>query len=82
MGRGGIAAVVLVAGLLLMPAAWAQVQPQGPQSVAALAEKLSPAVVNIGTTRRVPGGGGAQFPEFPDGSPLAELFEQLNPNAG
>lgn len=55
---------------------------QGPESVATLAAQLSPAVVNIGTSRRVPGGGGTPFPEFPEGSPLSELFNDLNPNEG
>ena len=60
----------------------AQAQPRGPESVSALAAELSPAVVNIGTSRRVPSGGGTPFPEFPEGSPLGEMFDQLNPNAG
>ena len=55
---------------------------KGPESVAALAEKLSPAVVNIGTSRRVPSGEGMPFPEFPEGSPLEDLFDDLNPNQG
>lgn len=82
MERRWIAALMLLAASLPAPVAWAQAQPQGPQSVSALAEQLSPAVVNIGTSRRVPGAGGTPFPEFPEGSPLAELFEQLNPNVG
>ncbi|MEO6178272.1 MAG: Do family serine endopeptidase [Devosia sp.] len=51
----------------------------GPQSVAKLAAVLSPAVVNIGTSRMI-SGGGQPFPEAPDGSPLNELFDDLNPN--
>ena len=82
MGCRWIAASGLLAALLLTAPAQAQAQPHGPQSVAALAEELSPAVVNIGTARRLVGGGGTPFPEFPPGSPLAELFDQLNPNAG
>lgn len=50
--------------------------------MAALAEQLSPAVVNIGTSRRVPGGGGVPFPDLPDGSPLQEFFDEHNPNYG
>jgi len=60
----------------------ASVYAKGPESVAALAEQLSPAVVNIGTSRRVPGGGGVPFPDLPDGSPLEELFDEHNPNNG
>jgi serine protease Do len=55
---------------------------EGPDSVARLAADLSPAVVNIGTSRRIPGGGGTPFPEFPEGSPLGDLFDDLNPNQG
>lgn len=80
MRLGIVGAVVLVLGL--GSPVLAQVEPQGPQSVAALAAQLSPSVVNIGTSRRVPRGGGTPFPEFPEGSPLAELFDELNPNQG
>jgi serine protease Do len=60
----------------------AQPQPRGPESVAALAAELSPAVVNIGTSRRTVSGEGQPFPDFPDGSPLSDMFDQLNPNMG
>lgn len=82
MRLGIVGTVALVFGVTWGSAVLAQVEPQGPQSVAALAAQLSPAVVNIGTSRRVPSGGGTPFPEFPEGSPLAELFDQLNPNQG
>ena len=51
----------------------------GPASVSELAGRLSPAVVNIGTSRSY-GDLGEAFPELPDGSPLEELFDDLNPN--
>ena len=51
----------------------------GPASVSELAGRLSPAVVNIGTSRSY-GDLGEPFPELPDGSPLEEMFEDLNPN--
>ncbi len=54
----------------------------GPVSVSELAADLSGAVVNIGTSRPVAGGGGDPFPDLPPGSPLRELFEGLNPNLG
>jgi len=57
-------------------------QAKGPESVASLAEVLSPAVVNIGTSRRVAGGNGVPFPEVPEGSPLEEFFDEHNPNNG
>ena len=68
--------------MLAVPAYTLPVWAQGPESVAKLAEQLSPAVVNIGTSRRVPGGGGVPFPDLPDGSPLEELFDEHNPNNG
>lgn len=54
---------------------------QGPDSVSELALVLSPAVVNVGTTRHV-GGTGMPFPDTPEGSPLEDLFDELNPNNG
>jgi serine protease Do len=53
---------------------------EGPASVAALAARLSDAVVNISTTTRV--AGAAQFPEVPPGSPLEDFFNEANPNNG
>ena len=57
-------------------------QTVGPASVSELVKELSGAVVNIGTSRVVEGGNGMPFPRLPDGSPLRELFEELNPNYG
>ncbi len=57
-------------------------QTTGPASVAELVKELSGAVVNIGTSRVVQGGNGVPFPQLPEGSPLRELFEELNPNYG
>ncbi len=57
-------------------------QMRGPASVASLAEELSPAVVNISTSRSVLGGGGMPFPDLPEGSPLEEFFDEHNPNYG
>jgi serine protease Do len=79
---GRILRSLAVAGLLALSVPVASVYAKGPESVAALAEQLSPAVVNIGTSRRVPGGGGVPFPDLPDGSPLEELFDEHNPNNG
>ncbi len=53
---------------------------EGPGSVATLAARLSPTVVTIGTSRRVGAGRGTPFPEFPEGSPLEDMFNELNPN--
>jgi serine protease Do len=73
---------VVAALLLIAPAGLPAAQASGPESVASLAAALSPAVVNIGTSRRIPSGNGVPFPDFPEGSPLGELFNDLNPNNG
>ena len=52
----------------------------GPASVSELAGRLSPAVVNIGTSRTF-GDLGEPFPDLPEGSPLEELFQDRNPNS-
>ena len=50
-----------------------------PDSFADLAERLSPAVVNISTTTVVSSrGGGAELPQFPPGSPFEEFFKDFN----
>jgi Do/DeqQ family serine protease len=55
-------------------------QEHGPQSVADLAQALSPTVVNISTTRRIGGSGpGMSLPRAPEGSPLQQYFDQLQP---
>ncbi|WP_423067495.1 Do family serine endopeptidase [Devosia sp. CN2-171] len=77
-----VAGRVLVSLVLALTLAVPPASAQGPESVAGLAEELSPAVVNIGTSRRVPGGGGVPFPDLPDGSPLEEFFNEHNPNDG
>ncbi|HEY0920907.1 Do family serine endopeptidase [Devosia sp.] len=79
--RTSILATALAAVLYLGPLV-APGQAKGPESVAELAAELSPAVVNIGTSRRISGGDGMPFPEFPEGSPLEDLFDDLNPNQG
>lgn len=53
-----------------------------PESFADLAEKLSPAVVNISTAQTVAGGGGVPLPEFPPGSPFEEYFEEFQQRHG
>src|SRR4051794_3411950 len=78
MRTGFVAALIVGATLALSaPVAWGK----GPESVAPLAAKLSPAVVNIATSKMI-GGGGQPFPEAPEGSPLNDLFDDLNPNQG
>jgi serine protease Do len=50
-----------------------------PDSFADLAEKLTPAVVNISTTQKVkaPRGGEVPMPQFPPGSPFEEFFKDF-----
>jgi serine protease Do len=79
--RRFIGCAVLALGLVLSPLSPSTVTAAGPESVSVLAAKLSPAVVNIGTSRQV-GGRGMPFPEAPEGSPLEDLFDDLNPNRG
>lgn len=78
--KGLMRAGFLVAGLGLLPLAPGIAQAAGPESVSVLAAELSPAVVNIATSRQV--AGGMPFPDVPEGSPLEELFDELNPNNG
>ncbi len=75
-----IGAVVLAAGFMLGAAFPAL--GQGPASVSDLAARLSGAVVNISTSRLLAGEAGDPFPELPPGSPLREMFDELNPNSG
>jgi serine protease Do len=78
--RSSFVAALAMSAMLVLGAP-AAVSAKGPESVAALAAQLSPAVVNIGTSRTV-GGGGMPFPRAPEGSPLNEMFDELNPNDG
>ncbi len=50
----------------------------GPQSVADLAERLSPAVVNIATTTKADAGDEAvPIPDLPPGSPFRQFFDEF-----
>ncbi len=74
-------AKALLLGAMLAFSAPQLATAKGPESVAALAAQLSPAVVNISTTYMLDGSG-MPFPEAPEGSPLNEMFDDLNPNQG
>ena len=55
---------------------------KAPDTFADLAEKLSPAVVNISTTTIIEDRKN-NYPSFPPGSPFEEFFKQFeNPNQG
>lgn len=71
----------LAVGAIALGAAalsWTPADARGaPESFADLAEKLTPAVVNISTAQTVSGGSGVPLPEFPPGSPFEEYFEEF-----
>ena len=48
-----------------------------PESFADLAEKLSPAVVNIATTQTIEPGQGPDTPQLPPGSPFEDFFKDF-----
>ncbi len=67
---------MLATVLLLMVPGTARAE--GPVSVADLAERLTPAVVNISTRQSVKGGGQSlPMPDLPEGSPFREFFEEF-----
>ncbi len=70
-----IAALLLIIGLLTPPA-WAT--GAVPAGFADLAEKLSPAVVNISTTQTIRNPErGSEIPQFPPGSPFEDFFKDF-----
>jgi len=66
-----------VAGTLAVEGGSAIAQSRGPQSVAPIAERLSPAVVNISTSQTVKGSSGGALPRVPKGSPFEEFFDDF-----
>ncbi len=81
-----LAAIRMIAGLALLSLMLSLPAPSalatGPQSVADLAERLSPAVVNISTSQKVARSPGSQpqVPNLPEGSPFREFFEEFFDN--
>jgi len=69
----GLWLMALTVGLLLAQAIAAQARPE---SFADLADKVSPAVVNITTSTVVESGSGP-MPQIPEGSPFQDFFEQF-----
>ncbi len=66
-------ALILIATALAGPA-----QATGPKSVADLAERLSPAVVNIATSTKADSGNQAvPIPDLPEGSPFKRFFDEF-----
>ena len=78
--RWMIGAMTLVA---MMSVALATHAKSAPMSFADLAERLSPAVVNISTTQKIPAQSQSQrqrqvpMPQFPPGSPFEEFFKDF-----
>lgn len=80
--RGAIAGLgmVLMAALALQPLSVTPAFARGaPESFADLAERLSPAVVNISTSQTVAGrqAGRPPVPGLPEGSPFEDFFEDF-----
>ncbi len=78
--------MALLAGLMgLFSAGLAQAQ-STPESFADLAQKLSPAVVNISTTQVIESRQPQEMPQFPPGSPFEDFFKEFfdrnGPNGG
>jgi serine protease Do len=71
------ALAVVALALTLNFAGLAESRADGPQSVADLADRLSPAVVNISTSQRVAGNSGVEIPELPPNAPFREFFEDF-----
>ena len=74
--RFHLGAFALATGLGLAISA-ADAQQRGPNSVADLAEVLTPAVVNISTSQNVAGAQSIPVPEVPEGSPFKDFFEEF-----
>ena len=79
--RGLVAGCLAVALALGATATWqvgqTLAQVRGPQSVAPMAERLLPAVVNISTSTTVKAASGAPLPRVPKGSPFEEFFDDF-----
>jgi serine protease Do len=69
------AALVLVCQMGLGDAT--SVRAAGPESVADIAERLTPAVVNISTSQVDNGDDAVPMPDLPEGSPFREFFEEF-----
>jgi len=73
-----ISALVAVAVLLTAVAAPVQAQARpAPDSFADMAERLLPSVVNISTTQTVDADRGPSIPNFPEGSPFRDFFDEF-----
>lgn len=69
--------IVLLAAIFYVFAVADKALAAGPEAMADLAEKWSPAVVNISTAQTIEGSGNPTIPEFPPGSPFEDFFEDF-----
>ena len=73
--------VLLLATLFLLAAIAftlsGKARAEGPASVADLAERLTPTVVNISTSKTVSGGGNGSLFNFPPGTKIPDLFKEF-----
>lgn len=67
----------LIAGLIVLLAAGPGLARGTPESFADLAEQLMPAVVNIATSQLMQQSDMPEMPQFPEGSPFKEFFEEF-----
>jgi serine protease Do len=78
--KASFGAVALILGLALAPTDGALAQRSStPESFADLAEQLTPAVVNISTTQKLPERNAQrpEMPQLPPGSPFEEYFREF-----
>ncbi|MCX5497096.1 Do family serine endopeptidase [Kaistia dalseonensis] len=75
--RFGLAAAILGALFVAVPAGTPAFAQQGPASVADLAAGLLDSVVNISTSQTVAGTRGVPAPSAPEGSPFQEFFDEF-----
>jgi serine protease Do len=66
-----------VAAALLLVGWSASAEATGPESVASLAEKLLPMVVNISTTQKPDSATQVPIPDLPEGSPFKDFFDEF-----
>lgn len=77
-----LSGLLLFGMTLAAPATPSAAAADAPASFAELAERVSPAVVNISTTRRIEGGPEGLPFQFPPGSPFEEFFREFQDRFG
>jgi serine protease Do len=72
-----LGAAVAVAMLISTVGLGTSARAAGPESVADIAERLTPAVVNISSSQMDNGNESVPLPDLPEGSPFREFFEEF-----